>query len=79
MIQLPHIKARVVRLDELTRALCKEIVVIRDAQDPLLYLERRRYLDALHRAVGQLETARVVLAWRGEEAEDGPPSKIRVR
>ena len=49
MLQLPHIKARIARLHEVTRGLCKEIVVIGDAEDPLLYLERRAYLAAIHR------------------------------
>jgi hypothetical protein len=62
MMQLPHIKARVARLHELTRALRKEIVVIKDADDPLLFMERRRYLDAMYKAVAELDTARVVLA-----------------
>ncbi len=66
MIQAHHVKTRVARLDELTRSLRKETVVIREAQDPLLYMERRRYLDALHKAVGGLETARVELAGRME-------------
>ena len=39
MWQLHDIKARVVRLDELTRPLRKEIVAIAAGDDPLLYLE----------------------------------------
>jgi len=62
MIQLHGVKARIARLDELARALRKEIVVIKDAEDPLLFLERCQYLDAPHKAVGGLETARVMLA-----------------
>ena len=62
MIQLQSDKARVARLQELAGALLKEIVVIGEAQDPLLYLKRHRYLGALHRAVEGLETARVALA-----------------
>ena len=61
MIQPHCIKARA-RLDELARSLGKKIVTIKDADDPLLYLERQRYLDALHKAVEDLDEARVVLA-----------------
>ncbi len=47
MFQLHHVKARVVRLDELTRALRKEVLIIAAGDDPLLFLERRAYLTAL--------------------------------
>ncbi len=59
MIQLHGIKARVVRLDELARALRKEIVTIKDADDPLLYLERKQYLNAMLNALAGLEEARL--------------------
>ncbi len=59
---LHQIKARFVRLDELTRSLRKEVLTIRDADDPLLFLERRQYLTALRGAV---------------EGLDGPPSCLR--
>jgi hypothetical protein len=63
VFELPHIKARVARLDELTRSLPKEIVVITDADDPLLYLERRAYLGALHRPT--TDWRRPAACWRG--------------
>ncbi len=72
MIRLHGVKARVARLDELTRALTKAIVIIGESEDPLVYLERQRYLDALHRAVGGLDEARVALVeavMRMEESE----------
>jgi hypothetical protein len=62
MFQASDLRARIRRLDELTRGLMKEVVHVEDAQDPLLYLERRAYLAALREAVGGLETARVTLA-----------------
>ena len=42
--------------------LAKEVVVIKDAEDPLLYLERKAYLTALQDALAGVESARVVLA-----------------
>lgn len=39
----------------------REAAVMRAGQDPLLYLERRAYLEALARSVAGLEKARVVL------------------
>jgi hypothetical protein len=62
VFQLHHVKARVVRLDELTRALRKEILIIAAGDDPLLYLERQAYFTALRGAVEGLDEARVVLA-----------------
>ena len=56
------IKKRVERLDELSRALAKEIVLVKGANDPLLYLERKAYLHALHDALAGVEGARVALA-----------------
>jgi hypothetical protein len=53
MIDLP---TRITRLDALIRGLRHECTLIRQRQDPLLYLK------ALAEAIGGLETARVVLA-----------------
>ena len=49
VLQLHQIKARVARLDELTRALRKEILTIAAGDDPLLHLECRRHLAAMAR------------------------------
>ncbi len=62
VFQLHHVKARVVRLDELTQALRKEILINAAGEDPLLYLERREYLTAMRWAADGLDEARVVLA-----------------
>jgi hypothetical protein len=56
------IRAKHARLDQLSRGLAKETVVIKDAEDPLLYVERRDYLTALEDALAGVESARVVLA-----------------
>jgi hypothetical protein len=57
-----NLEARARRLDRLVRGLRKEVVLIREADDPLLYRERQDYLQALREAVGGLEGARVTLA-----------------
>jgi hypothetical protein len=56
------IRARHTRLDQISRGLAKEVVVIKDGEDPLLYVERRDYLSALQEALAGVESARVVLA-----------------
>jgi hypothetical protein len=62
LITVADLEARVRRLDELTRGLAKEVVLWKECDDPLLYLERRAYLDAIQDALAGVESARVVLA-----------------
>jgi hypothetical protein len=62
VIELADLKARVRRLDELTRGLAREVSIWKEADDPLLYLERRAYLKAIQDALAGVESARVVLA-----------------
>ncbi|MFO0877504.1 MAG: hypothetical protein U0840_09030 [Gemmataceae bacterium] len=62
MITLADVSSRVVRLEELTRGLAKEVTLWKGGNDPLLYLERRAYLNAVQDALAGLEEARVVLA-----------------
>ncbi|NBO92958.1 MAG: hypothetical protein EBV06_11705 [Planctomycetia bacterium] len=62
MIGIVDIDGRLRRLEELTRGLAKEIVLWREGCDPLLYLERKAYLNALQDALAGLESARVALA-----------------
>jgi hypothetical protein len=61
-VQLAGLKARVARLEELSRGLAREGVLQRGVQDVLLYRERQQYLAALRDALGGVEAARVVLA-----------------
>jgi hypothetical protein len=63
--------ARARRLDRLVRGLMKEVVVIREADDPLLYLERLACVEALRGAVAGLEGARVALAKALQRIRDG--------
>jgi hypothetical protein len=62
MISEAGVAARVERLRELSIGLAKEGVMIRQGQDPLLYLERQAYLAAIRDAIAGMESARVVLA-----------------
>ncbi len=68
---LEQIAARVDRLDELARGLGKELVQMRRAADPLLYVERRSCLDDLQRVLSGVEEARVVLARARQRLEGG--------
>jgi hypothetical protein len=49
----------------------KEVVLIREADDPLLYLERLAYLEALRGAVARLEGARITLAQALQRIREG--------
>jgi hypothetical protein len=55
--------------DELACGLAKELVRVGKANDPLLYRERRAYLDELQRALSGFEEARVVLAQARQRLE----------
>jgi hypothetical protein len=54
--------ARVQRLDELSRGFAKEVALWREGDDPLLFVERRAYLNAIQDALAGVESARVILA-----------------
>jgi hypothetical protein len=62
VVQLLDLRARMERLDALSMGLMKELLVIREGNDPLLYLERQAYVAGLHDAIYGLESARVMLA-----------------
>jgi hypothetical protein len=53
---------RISRLDELARGLAKEVVLWKECNDPLLYVERKAYVNGIQDALSGLETARVTLA-----------------
>lgn len=62
MFGVKDIEARVRRLDELAKGLAREVVLWRGGNDPLLYLERRAYVNALQDALEASEKARIVLS-----------------
>jgi hypothetical protein len=65
------IAARIRRLDQLSRGIAREISIVDKADDPLLYLERRAYLDALLATVRGVETARVALVKARQRIDRG--------
>jgi hypothetical protein len=69
------VQVRVRRLEELARRLSKEVVVWKEGSDPLLYLERKAYLDSIQDALAGLEAARVVLARARQRLEGEAPRR----
>ena len=65
--------SRIARLECLFLELAKERVTIAEAQDPLLYRERRGYLEALDDAIAGVESARVILAKARQRCRVLPP------
>src|SRR5262249_20360007 len=53
---------RLARLEQLAMGLARGVVLWRQANDPLLYLERKAYLNGVQDAIAGLEDARVTLA-----------------
>jgi hypothetical protein len=62
VIGTEDVVARMHRLEELARGLAKEVALWKEGNDPLLYLERKSYLDGIQDALAGVEAARVVLA-----------------
>jgi hypothetical protein len=62
VITATDVVARLRRLEELTRGLSKEVALWKEGNDPLLYLERKSYLNAIQDALAGVEAARVALA-----------------
>ena len=60
-MQLTDLKARIHRLEALSRGLAKEVELWREV-DLLLYRERRAYLAGVQDALSGVELARVTLA-----------------
>lgn len=54
--------SRVRRLEQLSRGLSREVTIWKAGDDPLLYVERRAYLNAILDALAGVEAARVTLA-----------------
>jgi hypothetical protein len=61
-MNLSDLERRVERLDQVSRGLAKEEIVMREGNDPLLYRERQDYLAAIRAAPAGVEGARVTLA-----------------
>ena len=78
MMTAADLSARVRRLEELTRGLAKEVLRWKECNDPLLYVERKAYLDGMQNALAGLDDSRVALgepaaaAGRGRCDRRGP-------
>jgi hypothetical protein len=71
-VNLSGLTARCRRLNDLHIGLQREMALIGEGNDPLLYRERQDYLAALRDAVHGLESARVVLAKARQRLEQPP-------
>jgi hypothetical protein len=67
--------ARVRRLEALTRGLAREATLWQGGDDPLLYLERKAYLDGIQHARAGLESARVALVGARQRLEAAGPGQ----
>ncbi len=54
MITVADLPVRVRRLEEMTRALAKEVLRWKECDDPLLFMERKAYLDGMQNALAGL-------------------------
>jgi hypothetical protein len=61
-MNLTDLQARVRRLEHLSRGLAREVALWKACSAPLLFLERKTYLEAIQDALAGLEEARVTLA-----------------
>jgi hypothetical protein len=68
-VQLADIRPRVNRLEQLAKGLAKEVSIIRAADDPLLYRERKQYLTSIQDARAGADAARVILARAAQRLE----------
>jgi hypothetical protein len=69
-MNLIDLQARVCRLEELALGLAKEVVIWKAGNDPLLYRERKAYLDAIQDALAGVEEARAILAEARQRLEE---------
>jgi len=75
MFSVADVTARVRRLEELTRGLAKEVALWKEGNDPLLYLERRSYLNAIQDALAGVDAARVVMARAAQRMQNDAARK----
>jgi hypothetical protein len=57
-MNLTDLESRLERLDQLSRGLAKEEIIMKQGNDPLLYRERQDYLAAIRAALSGVEGAR---------------------
>ena len=74
---MDHLAARIKRLEALAPGFARELRVIGEGDDPMLYLERQAYLGAIRHAISGLEAARVVLARARQRLRDAREPRTR--
>jgi hypothetical protein len=79
VIRVADVEKRLQRLEDLTRGLSKEVSLWKEGNDPLLYLERKAYLNAIQDALAGVEAARVVLARALQRAQADKDRGLRTR
>jgi hypothetical protein len=63
--------ARAKRLDFLARGLARELTLILEADEPMLYVERQAYLKALYTALDGIVSARAALLKARQRLDNG--------
>src|SRR5436305_14713983 len=76
---MTDLKARITRLDELARGLSREVVLWKTGNDPLLYAERKAYLNSIQDALAGVEASRVVLSKVRQRLEGENEARARAR
>jgi hypothetical protein len=61
MVAIETLLVRIVRLEALSRGFAFEDVLVSKGDDPLLYRERKAYLEGIRAAMAGVESARVSL------------------
>jgi hypothetical protein len=59
--ELDRLQARVERLEQLAKGLAREVARWKRGDDPLLFAERRAYVDGILDALAGMDEARTVL------------------
>ncbi len=76
---IDDLESRVRRLEHLSLGLSKEVVMWKGADTPLLYVERKEYLNAIQDALAGVEQARVALAQVVHRLQASRESKVESR
>jgi hypothetical protein len=73
-MNLTDLRSRVRRLEQLVAGLSKELVLWKDCNAPILYVDRLEYLQGVDQAIHGMEKARAAMAKvcrRIEESQGG--------
>ena len=74
MIDRAALRARIRRLEELSRGLSIEEETFRTCGAPLMFDERDKYREALRQAIAGVESARLALVLACQRIDGGPRS-----